>query len=220
MDGSEVPPTTEVEEPAKEPVCPPEPTEEPLQESNETEATSGVQEPAVEYHEVTGEVTHALEDEDDYEGANAGDEDEAAKSESLDADQVHDFATEDTDAPATVTGQESEFGGEQTEYLEYDERYGEDIPEHGREASPTQYGEPPHYEEEEPDTSRAVDETRVLPGGDEDDEDKSAATPVPVHTVLEPELDEPTDKASDVSVLGTYASDCLADIIDLPSNFS
>ncbi|KAF8556888.1 hypothetical protein OG21DRAFT_503797 [Imleria badia] len=208
-DGSEVPPITEVQEPLKELACPPEPTEETPQESNEQEVTSGVQELAAEYHEVSGEAIHALEDEDDYEGTNAGDEDEAAKSESLDADQVHDITTEDTDAPASVTGQESEFGGEQTEYLdyvqpeEYDERYGEDLPERAGGASPVQYGEPPHYEEEgEQDTSTAVDETQViLPSSDEDEEDKSAATPVTVRAVLEPELGDPTDKATDVSVL-------------------
>ncbi|KAG8217207.1 hypothetical protein J3R82DRAFT_5291 [Butyriboletus roseoflavus] len=183
-EGLEVPHTTEAEELVKEPDI------------------SGVQEPVGEYHEVTGEATHALEDEDDYEGTNAGGEDESAKSERLDADQVRDTAAEDTDAPATVTEEVSEFGSEQAEYLEYvqseeyDERYGEDLPERAGGASIAQYGEPPHYEEEgEQDTSTAVDETQaVLPDSDEDEEDKSSATPVPPRAVLDT---EPSELAGD-----------------------
>lgn len=209
-EGPEVPPTTETEESAKESICLPEPTEENPQENPVD--TSSTQELAVEYHEVTGEATHALEDEDDYEATNAGDEGESAKPESLDADQVHDTAAEDTDAPPTVTGQGSGFGGEQAEYLdyvqpeEYDERYGEDLPERAGGVSTVQYGEPPHFEEEgEQDTSAAVDETQaILPGEDEDEEDKSAATPVPAHAVLEPGFSEPVDNnVTDVSVLRT-----------------
>jgi hypothetical protein len=208
-DGPEVPPTTEAEEkPAKEPEYPPEPTEEVPQESNETEEPSGVQELAAEYHEVSEEATRVLEEEDDFDGTNAGDEDEPAKSKCLDADQVHDTAAEDIDTRATVTGQGSEFGGEQTEYLdcvqpeEYDERYGEDLPERASGASPVQYGELLHYEEEgEQDTSTAVDETQaVLPGSDEDEE-KSAATPVSARAVLEPGSSEPTDDKANESIL-------------------
>lgn len=209
----EVPPTPEAEELVREPVLPPEPTEETPQENYEPEDAS-VQEPAGEYHEVTGEATHALEDEDDYDGTNAGDEDESAKSDRLDADQVHGTAAEDTDAAATVTGQESEFGGEQTEYLdfvqpeEYDERYGEDLPEQAGGASPVQYGEPPHYEEEgKQDTSTAVDETQtVLPGSDEDEEDKYAATPIPARTVLEPQSSELAD---DNATKGSVSRTCI-----------
>lgn len=206
----EVPPATHAEESIKESILPPEPTEETPQENYEPEDTSLAQETSAEYHEIAGEVTHALEDENDYEGTNIGDEDESAKSDSLDADQVHDTGAEDTDAPATVTGQESEFGGEQTEYLdyvqpeEYDERYGEDIPERAGGASPVQYGEPQHYEEEgEEDTSTTVDETQaVLPGSGEDEEDESAATPVPAHAVLEPKSSEPADvNTTDETVL-------------------
>ena len=207
-DSLEIPPTTEVEEPVKEPTYITELTEEALQESYEPEDTSGVQELADEYHEVTGETTNALEDEDDYEGTNAGEEDESTKSQNLDADQVHDPRAEDTDAPATVTGHGSEYGGEQTEYVEdvqpeeYDERYGEDLPERAGGASPVQYGEPPHYEEEkEQDTSTAVDETQaVLPGLDEDGGDDFAATPVPPPAVLESEVSELVDNnVADVS---------------------
>jgi hypothetical protein len=215
-EGPKVPPTTEAEESAKEPVCLSEPSEETPQENPVD--TSGIQEFTAEYHEVAGEATHTLED--NYEVTNAGDEDESAKSGSLDADQVHDTAAEDTDAAATVTGLGSEFGGEQAEYLnyvqpeEYDERYGEDLPERAG-------GEPPHYEEEgEQDTSTAVDETQaVLPDSDEDEEDKSAATPVPSHAVLEPEFSEPVDNnATNVSVLCTSMHRTVFDFIDLSSN--
>ena len=181
-------------------MVPPEPTEETLQENYEPEDTFGIQEPVSEYHEATGEAARALESEDDYEGTNAGDEDESAKSERLDADQVHDTAAEDIDAPATATGQESEFGGEQAEYLdyvqseEYDERYGEDLPEQARGASTVQYGEPPQYDEAgEQDASTPVDETLVIsPGSDEDEEDKSMATLIPARAGLEPEPGELT----------------------------
>ncbi|KAF8431809.1 hypothetical protein L210DRAFT_3764106 [Boletus edulis BED1] len=201
----EVAPTAQLEEPVKEPAYLAESTEEVPEENPQD--TSGTQEPAAEYHEVTGEAARALQDEDDYEGANAGDEDESVNSESLDADQVHDTAAEDTDAAATVTGHGSEFGGEQSEYLdyvqpgEYDERYGEDLPEQAGGASSVQYGEPPHYEEEgEQDTSTAVDETQViLLGSDEDGEDKSAVTPAPTRAVLEPESSEPTGKFTDTA---------------------
>lgn len=189
-ESSEVPSTTEAEESVKEPELP--------QENDEAKDMSGVQEPSAEYHEVPGEATHAPEDENDYDGTNAGDEDEFARS---GADQVHDTIREDTDAAATATGHGSEFGGEQIEYPdyvqpeEYDERYGEELPERAGGASPVQYGEPPHDEEEgEQDTSTAVDETQtVLPGSDEDGEDKSAVTPIPAHAVLESESSEHVD---------------------------
>ncbi|KAH0830268.1 hypothetical protein J3R83DRAFT_1633 [Lanmaoa asiatica] len=191
-EGLEAPPTTEAEELAKESVLPPESTEKTPQENYESEDASGVQEPAAEYHEVTGEATLTLENEDDYEGTEAGGEDESTKSERLDADQVHDTAAGDTDAAARVSGQEPEFGGEQTEYSdyvqpeEYDERYGGDLPEQAGGASLIQYGEPPHYEEEgEQDTSTAVDETQtIFPGSDEDEVDKSTATPTPARAVV------------------------------------
>lgn len=86
---------------------------------------------------------------------------------------------------------------------EYDERYGEDLPERAGGASPIQYGEPPHYEEEgEQDTSTAVDETQaVLPGSEEDEEDKSVATLIPARVVLEPQPSElGDDNATDESV--------------------
>lgn len=197
--------TTEAEELVKEPVLHPEPTEDTPQENYESEDTSVVQEPAGEYHEVIGDATHAPEDENDYEGTNTGDEDESAKSDRLDADQLHDITAEVTDATATVTGQKSEFGGEQTEYLdyvqpeEYDERYGEDLPER---ASPVPYGERPHYEEGGQDTSTAVDETQtILPGSEEDDEVNSAATPIPASAVLELADDNATnDSVSRTSI--------------------
>lgn len=203
-------PSTEGEESVKERLV--ELTEDSLQENNELEDTAtAAQEPSTEYHEVTGEASHAhtLEDENDYEGINVGDEDESAKSDSLDADRVHDTVAEDTDAPPTATGQESEFGGEQTEYLdyvqpeEYDERYGEDLPERTGGASPVQYGEPPHYEGEL-DTSTVVDETQVvLPGSDEDEEQESAATPIPPRAVLELESEPGGGNAVNEFVLRT-----------------
>ncbi|KAG6379248.1 hypothetical protein JVT61DRAFT_11697 [Boletus reticuloceps] len=204
-EGSEVAPAAELEESVKEPAYLAESTVEAPEENPRD--TSGTQEPASEYREVTEEAAHALRDADDYDGTNACNGDESAKSESLDADQVHDTAAEDTDAVTTVTGHESEFGGEQSEYLdyvqpeEYDERYGEDLPERAGGASSVQYGEPPHYEEEgEQDTSTAADETQViLLGSDEHEEDKSAVTPVPTRAVLEPESSEPTGKVTDTT---------------------
>ena len=199
-EGFDVSSITEAEEPVKEPPCAPEPTEETPQESYESERGSAPNELA-EYHEVTGETTRTLVDENDYESTNIGDEDESAKADILDADQVHDAAAEDTDGPATVTGQESEFGGEQTEYLdyvqpeEYDERYGEELSERAGGVSPIQYGEPPHYEEEgEQDASTAVDETQtILPGSDENEENQSEATPTAAPAILEPETSDPVN---------------------------
>jgi len=96
---------------------------------------------------------------------------------------------------------------------EYDERYGEDLPERIGGTSSLQYGEPSHYEEGEQDTSTPVDETQaILSGSDEneEEEDKSASTPVPAHAVLEPRSSEPTDhNATDVSILRT-SMDCTA----------
>ncbi|KAG9318122.1 hypothetical protein JVU11DRAFT_189 [Chiua virens] len=203
-EGLEVPPTAEAEEPATEDSLPP--TEETEQQEYETEDTAVAQEPAAEYHEVTGEAVLALEDEDDYLDTTAGEEDETARSASLVADQTHEAAAENIDASATVTGQESEFGGEQTEYLdyvqpeEYEERFGE---ERAGGASPVQYGEPGHYEEGEQDTLTAMDETRaILPGLDEDGDNKSVATPIPAHATLELEANELADvNSSSESVL-------------------
>lgn len=90
---------------------------------------------------------------------------------------------------------------------EYDDRYGEDLPERIGGASSSQYGEPSHYEEGEQDTSTPVDETQaILPGSDEEEEeeDKSASTPVPARAVLEPESSEPADyNATDGSISRT-----------------
>jgi hypothetical protein len=192
----EVPPYAEAGEPSHEPVFPPFPTEEAALE--ETEESLAVPEAAAEYHEITGEAAHALEDEDDYEGTSVGDEDEPVKSEGLDADQVHISAAADTDAAATVTGLESEYGGEQTDYLdyvqpeEYDERYGDDLPEQSGGAPEVDYGEALQYEGEQ-DTSTAVDETQeIFAGSDRDQEEQGVVyTPIPAPAVLEPESNDP-----------------------------
>ncbi|KAF9228784.1 hypothetical protein BS17DRAFT_812737 [Gyrodon lividus] len=198
----EVPPSAEADEPiyqpTHQPTLPPIPREEEvLEETEKAENTSAVPGLIAEYHEIAGEAAHALEDEDGYEGTNAGDEDESVQSESLDADQVHGLAALDSDSGATVTSQESGFGGEQTEYLnyvqlaEYEERYGEDLPEQAGEATDVQYGEAQHYEEGEQDTSTAVDDTQeILPGSDQDEEHEATATPMPAPAILEPDIDE------------------------------
>ncbi|KAF8836342.1 hypothetical protein BDN67DRAFT_1072006 [Paxillus ammoniavirescens] len=190
----EVPASAEAQGPIGEPVSPSVPTEE-NEVLEETEETPAVPEPATEYHEVAESTDHALEHGDDYEGTNAGDEDEFTKSESLDADQVHGLAGVDTDAAATVTEQESEYGGEQSEYLdyahreEYDEGYSE---EHERGAPDVEYGESGQYDEAGQDAPPAADETQgILPGPNQDEEELEVmVTPMPTSAVLEPEFNE------------------------------
>ncbi|KAF9234766.1 hypothetical protein BU15DRAFT_78686 [Melanogaster broomeanus] len=169
----------------------------------ETEKSSAVSEAAAEYHEVTGEAAHALEDEDDYEGTNVGDEDESVKSERLDADQVHALAAADTDVAATVTGQESEYGGEQTDYLdyvqpeEYDDRYGDDLPEQAGGAPEHGYGETLQYEEGEQDTVNGRSDQDQ--DQDQDQEEGVTSTPIPAPAILEPESDDhvPSDSSGE-----------------------
>ncbi|KIJ60611.1 hypothetical protein HYDPIDRAFT_43147, partial [Hydnomerulius pinastri MD-312] len=165
-----------------------------------TEEEPTIPQPAedTDYHEVPGEEAQALENEGDYEGTNAGDEDGTADAEgSLDADQVHEAA--DTDAAASVAGQLSEFGGEQAEYQdygqpeEYEERYEEDLPEEAGGNTDAQYGQLTGYEEGEQDTSTAVDETQaILPALDPDE----AVTPIPAPAALEPEFNDHATEAS------------------------
>ena len=91
------------------------------------------------FHEVTGDDAHVLEDENEYEGAGAGtdtfgeSEGEGADDPHLDTDIVHQHNS---------AGDAEEAGGEHTEYEEYtefnedyDERYGEDLPEQDGEAT-------------------------------------------------------------------------------------
>lgn len=117
------------------------------------------------YHHVSGEASHTLEKEGDYESTNASTGYQEEGEGVLDAAAVHETA--DTDA-ATTINENSQFGGEETEYLdyvqpeEYDERYGEDFSEELAYDQTVGYGEGG-----EQDASTAVDESQaVLPGSD------------------------------------------------------
>jgi hypothetical protein len=144
------------------------------------------------YHHVSGEASHTLEKEGDYESTNASTGYQEEGEGVLDAAAVHETA--DTDA-ATTINENSQFGGEETEYLdyvqpeEYDERYGEDFSEELAYDQTVGYGE-----SGEQDASTAVDESQaVLPGSDPYE---AETTPVPSAQLVDsthPQRSEITD---------------------------
>ncbi|EGN96167.1 hypothetical protein SERLA73DRAFT_76157 [Serpula lacrymans var. lacrymans S7.3] len=119
------------------------------------------------YVQAEGEGAESLE-EDGFSPSPAGDED--AEGEDLDADALHDVA--DTDAPVPVTDDLVNYDGEHAEYQdhvqleEYDERYGEDLPEGAGGEPPEDYNHAPE-ESAALETYVAVDERQVaLPESD------------------------------------------------------
>ncbi|KAG1749097.1 uncharacterized protein EDB91DRAFT_1244889 [Suillus paluster] len=159
------------------------------------------------YHDVGGEVAQAFEDEEDYEGTNVGLEYQEEGEGDLDATAVHETA--DTDAAATPSNANLQFGEEETEYQdyvqpeEYGERY-EDFPEEDGTHTEFGYDQTVGYEESGTEAaSSAVDESQtVLPESHLHEE----ITPVPPAQQVDSESVQRSEPADGTS---NERGDCL-----------
>ncbi|KAG2041542.1 hypothetical protein BDR03DRAFT_1077217 [Suillus americanus] len=162
----------------------------------------------VAYNSVDGEVAQALEEEDNYEGTNVDTEYREEGEGDHDTAAIH--RTADTDAAATASDINVQFGGEEIEYQDYTqpEEYGEifeDFPEEDDTQPEFGYDQTVGYEESETEAvSTTVEESQTgLPVSDLHEEE---TTPVPPVQHID---SEPTQRSETGDSVLNERGDCL-----------
>jgi hypothetical protein len=153
------------------------------------------------YHSVSGDVAQVLEEEDNYDGTNVGTEYEEEGEGDHHTVAVH--QTADTDATATVSDINVQFGGEETEYQDYiqPEEYGEiyeDFPEEDGIHTEFGYDQTVGYEESGTEAvSTTIEELHDgLPVSDLHEEE---TTPVPLAQHIDSEPTQRSETGNSVS---------------------
>ncbi|KAG1858363.1 hypothetical protein DFJ58DRAFT_305209 [Suillus subalutaceus] len=162
----------------------------------------------VAYHSVSGDVAQVLEEEDNYEGTNVGTEYREEGEGEHGTAAIH--QTVDTDAAATVSDINVQFGGEEAEYQDYiqPEEYGEiyeDFLEEDGTHTEFGYDQTVGYEESGTEAvSATIEESQTdLPVFDLHEEE---TTPVPPAQHID---SEPTRRSETGDTVSNERGDCL-----------